>query len=140
MNNTDNGFVQIGGKSIAISSCLPTFLRNRDILVFTRDPDRFLVLVFDDRGRYERNVSFVYEPRGLFVDRRGYIFMTDGVNDAVHIYDPMWHEVQLFGQYGSCSSCFFAPIGITVKSENEDLLVTDRTNGRIQVFRKTTQL
>ena len=26
MNNIDNGFIQIGGKSIAISSCLPTFL------------------------------------------------------------------------------------------------------------------
>ena len=25
MNNIDNGFIQIGGKSIAISSCLPTF-------------------------------------------------------------------------------------------------------------------
>ena len=29
MNNIDNGFIQIGGKSIAISSCLPTFPRNK---------------------------------------------------------------------------------------------------------------
>ena len=29
MNNIDNGFIQIGGESIAISSCLPTFPRNK---------------------------------------------------------------------------------------------------------------
>ena len=29
LNNIDIGFIQIGGKSIAISRCLPTFPRNK---------------------------------------------------------------------------------------------------------------
>ena len=110
---------------------------HRDILVTTSYSN--LVLVFDDRGRYKRDVSLSYIPRGLFVDRRGYIFMTDASNHAVHIYDPMWHDVQSFGQNGSCSSCFNYPIGITVNSQSEDLLVVDAGNNRIQVFRKTTR-
>ena len=107
---------------------------NMDILVATKDPH--LVLVFDDRGRYKRNESLSYRSYGLFVDRRGYISMTDSSNYAVHIYDPMWHEVQSFGQHVSCSSCFNSPTGITVNSQNEDLLVIQVG---IHVFRKTTQ-
>ena len=106
---------------------------NRDILVFTYR----LVLVFDDRGRYTYNVSLSYESNGMFVDRRGYICMTDNTNEAVHIYDPMWHKVQSLD--GSCSSCFNYPAGLTVNSQNEDLLVVDAGNNRIQVFRKTTR-
>ena len=108
---------------------------NKDILVITADP--LLVLVLDDRGRPKRNVSLSYKANGLFVDRRGYIFIT--TYDAVHIYDPMWHEVQSFGRYGSCSSCFNNPHVITVNSQNENLLVKDYSNNRIQVFRKTTR-
>ena len=110
---------------------------NRDILVTTSYPN--LVLVFDDRGRYKRNDSLSYIPYGLFVDRRGYILMTDVSNSAVHIYDLMWHKVQSFGRLGSCSSCFNYPIGITVSSQNEDLLVMDFNNNRIQVLTKTTR-
>ena len=110
---------------------------NRDILVITREP--YFVLVFDDRGRYKRDMSLPYAPYGLFVDLRGYVFMTDYTYNAVHIYDPMWQEVQSFGQYGSCSSCFNKPFGITVNSQNEDLLVIDFFNNRMQVFRKTTR-
>ena len=118
---------------------------NRDILVATDNPR--LVVVFDDRGRYKLHKSFLYAsdgllayiPYGLFVNQRGYTLITDYHNHAVHIYDPMWYRVQLIGQPGSCSSCFNHPIGITVNSENEDLLVTDYHNNRIQVFSKTTR-
>ena len=110
---------------------------NRDILVTTYNPN--LVLVFDDHGRYKYNMSLSYRSGDLFVDRRGYILMIDTGNSAVHIYDPMWHEVQSFGELGTCSSCFYYPKGITVKSQNEDLLVMDSNNNRIQVFRKTAQ-
>ena len=110
---------------------------NRDILVVTAYAH--LILVFDDRGRNKRNMSLSYAPNGLFVDRRGYIFMTDDSKHAVHIYDSMWNEVQSLGQDGSCSSCFYYPAGITVNSQNEDMLVIDYANNRIQVFRKTTR-
>ena len=103
-----------------------------------RDINPHLVLVFDDRGRYKRNMSFSYKPHGLFVDRRGYIFMTDS-NHAVHIYDPMWHEVQSFGHQGSCFSCFTYPSSITVNSQSEDLLIMHNFNNRMKVSRKNTR-
>ena len=108
---------------------------NRDILVATLYP--YLVLVFDDRGRYKLSESLSYPPHGLFVVRRGYIFIT--TLDAARIYDPIWNEVQSFRQNGSCSSCLNHPYGITVNSQNEDLLVMDYSNNRMQVFRKTTR-
>ena len=108
---------------------------NTDILVATQSPH--LVLVFDDRGRYQRNISLAYKPYGLFVDRRGYIFITG--NNAVQIYDSMWHKVQSLGQLGTCPSCFVNPRGITVNSQNEALLEMDHSNDRIQVFMKTTR-
>ena len=95
------------------------------------------LLVLDDRGRYKYNVSLSYIARGLFVNRLGYIFIT--MYDAVHIYDQMWHEVQSFGHLGSCSSCFNYPMGITVNSQTEDLLVMDYNNNRMQVLTKTTR-
>ena len=110
---------------------------NGDILVAGEQPP--FVQVFDAHGRSKNLVSLSYVPRGLFVDPRGFIFVTDITNEAIRIYDPMWNEAQSFGQYGICPSCFYNPVGIAVNSQNEDLLVMDHSNSRIQIFRKITR-
>jgi DNA-binding beta-propeller fold protein YncE len=92
------------------------------------------VLIFNDRGEYKQKVSLSHRSDSIFVDVRGFSYVTDIFYDAVHIYDHMWKLKQTFGKQGTCSGCFNKPIDILVNNNNGDILVADNQNNNIQVF------
>jgi DNA-binding beta-propeller fold protein YncE len=102
-----------------------------DILVVMEEQ---YVLIITDGGDYKQKVTLSYKSYGLFVDTRGYIYVTDDTGHAVHIYDRAWNTKQIFGKYGSCPGCFRNPRGIYVNNDNGDIIVADSSNKRVQMF------
>ncbi len=94
----------------------------------------------DSRGRSGTMYGF-YGPRGLAVDRRGHVYLTDTGNERVLVYNiardadgqveaTYWYQ---WGTMGPEEGNFLEPVGIAADSAGR-VYVADTLNGRIQVF------
>ncbi|HEX7556156.1 MAG TPA: NHL repeat-containing protein [Leptolinea sp.] len=83
-------------------------------------------------GQAEKPEAF-WGPRGLAVDKKGNVYVTDTGNKRVVVFTPDGEFVTQFGQAGIDPGQFDEPVGIAI--DNEGLVyVADTWNARIQVF------
>ena len=106
---------------------------NGDVMVLTSD--RY-VFVFNKEGQYQRNRTLEYSAHNLSVDNQGYIVITEGNLNSIHVYDPMWHLLQTLGSSGDCAGCFYTPYDVDINEENNNMIVVDIGNNRVQMFMK----
>jgi DNA-binding beta-propeller fold protein YncE len=105
-----------------------------DVFVTMKEP---YVLVFTDQGEYKQNVTLLYQVNDLTVDAHGYIYVTDGTNYSIHIYDPAWNIQQILGgRHGNCRDCFFSPLHVSINTKNGDILVGYGSERVVRLFRK----
>lgn len=67
----------------------------------------------------------------VVVDNR--IYIVDGGNHRVAVFDNRWKYLFSFGRQGSANDCFNGPVGIGADKKG-NIYVADRGNHRIQVF------
>ncbi len=72
-----------------------------------------------------------YGPRGIAVDSRGTVYVTDTGNRRVMVFDAQGNFIRQFGSFGTGPGQFDEPIGITFDGTG-NLLVADTRNQRIQ--------
>ena len=100
------------------------------------------MLKFSAAGDYElewlandptgATISF-YGPRGVAIDGRGRVYVTDTGNKQVMIYDREGKFLSKFGSVGLGPGEFDEPVGIAVFAD-QYLAVADTWNQRVQVF------
>ncbi len=83
-------------------------------------------LLFEIRGGFKA-------PSDVSVSKDGRIYVVDGVNNRISIFDQDGKSVSSFGRKGRGPGQFQAPLGIDVDSTGR-VYVADSGNHRIQVF------
>lgn len=117
-------------------------------LVYVADFDNERIQVFGPNGNFIRSWGSAgsapgqfNQPRNLAIDSDSRLYVTDGnigqvTNNRVQIFTLEGKLLGTFGSFGGPGSGpthFDTPWGITV--EGDRLLVVDRTNDRVQVYR-----
>jgi DNA-binding beta-propeller fold protein YncE len=82
-----------------------------------------------DRG------STPFEPRGVTVSPDGHIYVCDGANHCVCVFDVKGKYLFSFGSHGSGDECFDCPRDLCFASDGL-LYITDANNSRICVYDK----
>ena len=72
------------------------------------------------------------------MDEQGRVYVVEGRNDRVQVYDAEGRLLFVFGSTGAGSGEFFLPTAITLDSENR-IYVADGFNRRVQMFRLRPQ-
>ena len=81
--------------------------------------------------------SLYYENSGITIDREGFIYITDIVNDRIVKLDQNGNYISEWGKRGSNLGEFLMPTKIAVDN-NGSIYVADSGNHRIQKFSKVT--
>ncbi len=73
------------------------------------------------------------EPSDVTVSKEGLIYIVDGVNNKIRIYDKKGKGLSAFGEGGSGRGEFKFPLGIDIDNSGK-VYVADSGNHRIQIF------
>ncbi|MFN2387889.1 MAG: hypothetical protein ABR576_16685, partial [Thermoanaerobaculia bacterium] len=84
-------------------------------------------------GEFRRSATGLYGPRGVAVDGRGRVWVTDSGNHRIVVYDPELVQIHVFGKRGSAQGEFTGPVGIAA-GPGGLIYVADTGNRRIQVL------
>jgi len=71
---------------------------------------------------------------GIAVANDGTIFVTDSLDDCVHVFNANYSYRSRFGTTGSATGQFRLPTGIAYEKAANQVAVSDTLNGRIQFF------
>ncbi|MBI4697702.1 MAG: NHL repeat-containing protein [Nitrospirae bacterium] len=73
------------------------------------------------------------EPSDVSVSKDGRVYIVDGVNNSVKVFNQNGKHVFSFGKIGSGNGEFRSPLGIDVDSSGR-VYIADSGNRRIQIF------
>ncbi|MFC1592162.1 NHL repeat-containing protein [Thermodesulfobacteriota bacterium] len=90
------------------------------------------VPVIAARHLFDIEADFLH-PSDVAVGPGGHIYVLDGVNNRVMVFDAAGAYVSRFGSKGSGKGGFSSPLGIAIDARG-DVYVADSGNSRIQVF------
>jgi DNA-binding beta-propeller fold protein YncE len=105
------------------------------------------VLVFDvNSGRHLRNIGKrgtedgeFNLPRDVALDARGWLYVVDGGNFRVQVFDDNGEFVRQVGQLGRQYGHFARPKGVAVDGDG-NIYVSDAAHGNFQIFDAEGQL
>ena len=118
---------------------------NSDGVVVVADGNNGRLLAFDPAGKLVGAVNRgigegdLGLPRGVALDDSGRIFVVDTTNQTVHVYrlgDKGSNTIAFIGAFGDegvADGLFEYPNGVATDTRS-DIYITDRENGRIQVW------
>lgn len=99
------------------------------IMVFSKDSGEFLFSF----GQNGTGVGEFHYPTHIFIDKNGYIYITDSLNFRVQIFDSNGNVISSFGKHGDAIGNFSKPKGIAVDSEGH-IYVADSDFDVVQIF------
>ena len=73
------------------------------------------------------------QPSDIAIGKDRQIYVVDGVNNCVKVFDPQGHFLFAFGSKGSQQGEFKSPLGIAADREGR-IFVADSQNQRVQIF------
>ncbi len=79
------------------------------------------------------SISGVNGPKGVVVNRKREVVITECYAHCVTIFSPSGEKLRSFGTHGSGKGQFKSPLGVAVDSK-ENIFVADADNHRIQKF------
>jgi DNA-binding beta-propeller fold protein YncE len=101
----------------------------------------FRVQVLEADGAWVRSIGQLGEtlgsfskPKGVGLDRRGHVYIVDGLYDTVQIFTADGDLLLNFGSAGTTEGAFWLPTGVAV-DDHDRIYVADTYNARVQVFR-----
>ncbi len=106
---------------------------NQRIQIF--DADGTYLSMFGKPGDGPADMS---RPKGIAIDGDGHIWVTDADQNRVKIFDQQGRLCAYFGEYGYFPGQFALPSGVTIDKNNRAVVAEQVLNGRLQVFRYTT--
>jgi DNA-binding beta-propeller fold protein YncE len=112
------------------------FLDEQTIVV--SDYDKYNLKIVSTKGELIRTIdrgSTNFEPQGVTVSPDGHIYVCDGANHCVCVFDVKGKYLFSFGSHGSGDECFDCPRDLCFASDGL-LYITDANNSRICVYDK----
>ena len=100
--------------------------------------DVMVKLPLEKLGIPIRTIDGVRGPRGVEVNQKGEVVVTEADKHMVSVFSPDGERLQSFGSYGSGQGQFDYPWGITTDGDG-NILVADRSNHHIQKFTASGQ-
>ena len=105
--------------------------------------DGDILFIYNMAGHYIRNVTSsdlgVNQVRlthiALYKDQ---VYITDDINDCIHIQSYTGSYIQRLGGYGTCHGCFRWPFGVAVHSVTGHIIVADYYNNNVHIFELLT--
>ena len=86
-------------------------------------------------GAGPRNLERKFgSPAGLTIDDDGNLYMVDGLNGEIHIFDEKGQVLKKIGSWGRDDGQLYYPDGIAYAGGSR-FVVADKFNNRVQVFR-----
>jgi sugar lactone lactonase YvrE len=92
--------------------------------------DHVLLAVWESPGTEKGEFD---QPRGIALDSRGHVYVTDQNNHRVLVFDQLGDYLHGWGSYGTSEGRFIFPDGIAAASDGS-ILVADSGNHRVQRF------
>jgi len=77
-------------------------------------------------------------PKGMALDGDGHIWVADADQNRVKVFDREGRLCAYFGEYGYFPGQFALPSGVAIDKNNRVVVAEQVLNGRLQVFRYTT--
>jgi DNA-binding beta-propeller fold protein YncE len=74
-----------------------------------------------------------FRPKGVGLDSEGHIYVVDGWNAVVQVFDDRANLLYYFGRRGTGFGDFQLPSGMFIDSADR-VYVADSYNGRVQIF------
>lgn len=111
-------------------------------MVYVADTFNHRIVKFSREGRFVKTIGVfaqgtspesLWGPRGIAVDHKGNVLVTDTGNKRVVVYDQDLNYITQFGGAGFESGQFDEPVGIAV-SANGEVAIADTWNRRVQLF------
>ena len=113
---------------------------DKDGLVYVTDALNFRIQVFDMAGHLKGGFGHLGDgsgqfsrPKGVALDAANHVYVVDALFDNVQVFNPAGEFLMHWGSAGSGLDEFWLPTGIAV--HDEQILVADSFNRRVQVFR-----
>ncbi len=78
-------------------------------------------------------------PKGIAIDSDSHIWVADADQNRVKVFDRQGRLCAFFGEYGYFPGQFALPSGLTIDKNNRVIVAEQVLNGRLQVFRYTTE-
>lgn len=106
--------------------------------IYVADSNNQRIQIFNKKGHFKKMVVTGGLPRGIALNEQaGVFFVADALRHKIHMHDINSGEQRSsFSQLGSSRTDVAFPNGIVVKGQRlGDILVVDRENGRIQIFK-----
>ena len=107
-------------------------------LILLSDYDNNSLKMFTIQGRHVRTIdrgSTTFKPHGITISPDGHIYVCDGANHCVCVFDVSGKFLFSFGSRGSGDECFYSPRDLCFASDGF-LYITDGGNSRICVYDK----
>ena len=107
-------------------------------LILLSDYDNNSIKMFTIQGRHVRTIdrgSTTFEPQGITISPDGHIYVCEGANHCVCVFDVIGKILFIFGSRGSGDECFDCPEDLCFASDGF-LYITDVDNSRISVYDK----
>jgi len=90
------------------------------------------------------NIDFLFEisadfsePSDVAVSKDGKIYVVDGVNNRIKVFNKNGQALSVFGKKGSTEGRFHFPLGIDVDNAG-NIYIADAGNSRVQIFDRDT--
>ena len=142
----------LGGPPQKIGDDTPgTFARPTNLAVgpkgevFVSDTLNGRIQVFDADGTFLNTIgkpgdgpADFARPKGIATDSDGHLWVADADQNRVKVFDRQGHLCAFFGEYGYFPGQFALPSGIAIDKNNRVIVAEQVLNGRLQVFRYTT--
>ena len=98
-----------------------------------------IIVIYNMTGDYIRNVTSSHLGVNQASLRhialyRNQVYITDDINDCVHIQSYNGSYIQRLGGDGTCPGCFSWPWGVAVHSVTGHIIVADHSNHNVQIF------
>jgi DNA-binding beta-propeller fold protein YncE len=133
-SKTSNKICNISHDQLGSDPWGVTFLDEETIAV--SDHWRHSVKILTTNGELFRTIdrgNTTFRPRGITVSPDGHIYVCDGANHCVCVFDVKGKYLFSFGSHGSGDECFDCPRDLCFASDGL-LYITDVDNSRISVY------
>lgn len=104
--------------------------------IYVSDSNNKRIQAFDKDGNFKAIIATGGLPRGIaFNNKVKRLFAVDALGHKINVYDDSGHYKFRFGKQGRDKSSLMYPNDIALLGDNEDdIVITDRQNKRVQLF------
>lgn len=128
------------GVSVMFSEVHSRSMSLHNNFLYVCDPDANAIMKY---SLLDKSLNLIYRhsslenPRGVAVDSRGYLFVSDWVNHCITVFDERAKMMGSYGEWGVSDGQLINPNYLAINSKDQ-VIIADHGNHRLQIFDPST--